>query len=211
MGCIYFITDGKFVKIGFSNNLKQRLVAMQSHSPYDLKTVYVSEGTEKLERLFHDLFKDLKVRGEWFKYSGNLYEFIEYCTENGYVIIDKNTRDVNLSNKLRNLVDLYNKVLNDINNEKQDIIRTTSEINSILANIRREGYVIHKVQYEEAEMNYTTTVRATGGSMITTVPSKLANDLNLVLGDFITWTMEISEKGTKLIVTPNQSKKNDKK
>ncbi len=66
------------------------------------------------------------------------------------------------------------------------------------------------IEITSMKISYKTKVRETGGSIITTIPMSFVKGLNIEPGDSLDWTMELSEKGATLIVTPNKSKKNDK-
>jgi DNA-binding transcriptional ArsR family regulator len=71
---IYFIreTDSNFVKIGITNNVKERLSKLQTGNP---KTLYISktyEGNIYGETILHDYFKDYHFNLEWFKFDKKL-------------------------------------------------------------------------------------------------------------------------------------------
>jgi hypothetical protein len=75
---IYFIGNKQFdvVKIGVANHIKSRLKGIQTSCPFDLTLLFSTDGTTSLERRYHQLFKDQRIRGEWFKLSGPIQEFI---------------------------------------------------------------------------------------------------------------------------------------
>lgn len=81
---IYFICDGDFVKIGISDNPEKRLSHLQTSNPKKLTLLYTMDGNETLEKLLHSIFSQYRVRGEWFEYTGSLYEFIYLSIEEGY-------------------------------------------------------------------------------------------------------------------------------
>ena len=63
-----------FVKIGSTCNLRSRIVAVQSASPYDVQFAYAVKGFGaswhcELETQVHSLLSDKRVRGEWFEVS----------------------------------------------------------------------------------------------------------------------------------------------
>lgn len=66
---IYFITDGQYVKIGFTgkDDVTERLTALQIGNPKELKVIGVIEGDRETERILHTVFAPLKAQGEWFK------------------------------------------------------------------------------------------------------------------------------------------------
>lgn len=87
---IYFIGNDEYVKIGIANNPKKRLEALQTANHTHLRIIYTMPGNETLERLLHMIFRDYKIRGEWFTYSGALKKFIKCFKDEGFFITGKN-------------------------------------------------------------------------------------------------------------------------
>ena len=76
MNCVYFVTDGEFVKIGIAKLFAKRLCGLQTGSPREIKPLCVCIfddyiWAQKYEKLLHDYFTDKHVRGEWFKIDEN--------------------------------------------------------------------------------------------------------------------------------------------
>lgn len=69
---IYFIRSGKYVKIGYSKNPKKRLDELQTGNPEKLKLIAVMQGNLQTEKSLHDLYSNKRIRGEWFRYIGDL-------------------------------------------------------------------------------------------------------------------------------------------
>lgn len=72
--CVYFITDGDYIKIGVAASLPNRIKQLQTGNPRKLKAIYVIEAKNqrdalKMEADFHNYFKDKKCIGEWFLIS----------------------------------------------------------------------------------------------------------------------------------------------
>tara|TARA_Y100001973_G_C5206952_1_gene342190 strand:+ start:1684 stop:2292 length:609 start_codon:yes stop_codon:yes gene_type:complete len=70
-GEVYIISDGRYVKIGFTSNYKDRLPKLQCGNPNKLKKITVIKNkTEQEEKKLHRNLKnnhsDLYVRGEWY-------------------------------------------------------------------------------------------------------------------------------------------------
>lgn len=84
-GKIYFIltSDGKFVKIGYSINVDQRIHDLQDSCPLDLILIGCVYGSMKEEKRLHSEFNKYSVRGEW--YHANLelltqiHNYIDMC------------------------------------------------------------------------------------------------------------------------------------
>lgn len=70
LGQVYFITDGEFIKIGFSTNPEDRLRSIQTgySRPLSLLGV-IHHQTQHDERIYHVAFKESRVRGEWFRFD----------------------------------------------------------------------------------------------------------------------------------------------
>jgi len=66
---LYYIqAQNGLVKIGITRNLPSRLASLQSSSPILLRVVrtFDSKYVPQWEIFWHKLFKDFRVRGEWF-------------------------------------------------------------------------------------------------------------------------------------------------
>lgn len=74
--CVYFIQAGDHgpVKVGLSTTggLTDRLRTLQIGNAETLAVRRVVIGDEPLERLLHGHFAELRIRGEWFSYEGEL-------------------------------------------------------------------------------------------------------------------------------------------
>lgn len=79
---IYFALalDGPFVKIGYSCNPTKRVKDLQTACPHKLKLAGVKPGTQADEKIIHDMFSKDRLHGEWFKASGDVLDYIQYCT-----------------------------------------------------------------------------------------------------------------------------------
>jgi hypothetical protein len=69
---IYFISDGKKIKIGISIDPERRLKSLQTGSSNTLRLVEIVSGNDKLERQLHEYYKDYHERGEWFNIKEEL-------------------------------------------------------------------------------------------------------------------------------------------
>jgi hypothetical protein len=69
-GFVYFAgpLEGP-IKVGFTNNVAERLRGLQTASPVDLVLWAVIPGTLTCEAAWHDVLADERVRGEWFALS----------------------------------------------------------------------------------------------------------------------------------------------
>jgi len=75
---VYFIRAGVNgpVKIGVTRNLKHRLEILGAGNHHELKCLHTIDGTVELERAMHRRFEQQHIRGEWFRYEGELRSFI---------------------------------------------------------------------------------------------------------------------------------------
>ena len=73
---IYFLGAGRFVKIGFTDNLKLRMSEIQVGCPYKMKLLAYCEGGFDEEYRFQDMAAYYRYRGEWFRLSGQLRDWL---------------------------------------------------------------------------------------------------------------------------------------
>lgn len=64
------------IKIGLTRDLRARLNALQTGSPYPLRVLAALPGTEAEEHELHTRFADLRLSGEWFRPEPRLLEFV---------------------------------------------------------------------------------------------------------------------------------------
>ena len=70
--CVYFVTDGEFVKIGSAASLPNRIKQLQTGNARKLKALFVvnvenQDEAIKTEHDIHKMFENYHVSGEWFK------------------------------------------------------------------------------------------------------------------------------------------------
>jgi len=78
-GFIYFIVsvDG-YVKIVYSKDIHIRLGDLQVGNPHHLSLEYFEEGSRKDEQDYHNKFYSYRKRGEWFRHSGGLKNWLRH-------------------------------------------------------------------------------------------------------------------------------------
>src|SRR5258708_3236572 len=84
---VYFIqqvTGLKFIKIGRAQSVECRLHNLQISSPDQLMVVAVIESEDE-DRIYHRQFSQDCVRGEWFRPSNALLNFIGNIPKTNYV------------------------------------------------------------------------------------------------------------------------------
>ena len=74
---IYFIQCADFIKIGFSTNVHRRFYTIQNGNPHTLTILKTIPGTKEDEKRFHKRFAHLRVRNEWFKFTGSLKKYLD--------------------------------------------------------------------------------------------------------------------------------------
>lgn len=87
---IYFITNGKSVKIGYTkNNIERRLKQLQTSCPQKLFILGWIDGDKEKEKELHIQFSNSRIRsnGEWFNPTEDLLDYINKNNkkENTYV------------------------------------------------------------------------------------------------------------------------------
>lgn len=61
------LKDNGLFKIGYSTNIQERLKTLNSHSPERINLIYCEKASLQKETELHQLFKEYKHHGEWFK------------------------------------------------------------------------------------------------------------------------------------------------
>lgn len=74
---IYFLRAGEFVKIGKSKRWKSRMSNMQVGSPYTIVPLLILVGPPIIEKKLHNQFRHDHFRGEWFRMSQAIRNFIK--------------------------------------------------------------------------------------------------------------------------------------
>ena len=90
---IYFIEqdcDGGYMKIGVAGNVSKRMYGLQCASPHKLNLIGFynihKPFTEiQIEQALHKFFKAARMRGEWFRPSCYMYDFIGRASRIGVV------------------------------------------------------------------------------------------------------------------------------
>lgn len=69
-GYIYLISDDRYIKIGITKNIKNRINSIQHGNP-DANIIYYKyiENYVNIEKILHEKYKSKKIKGEWFKLS----------------------------------------------------------------------------------------------------------------------------------------------
>lgn len=76
---IYFIQAGKNgpIKIGFTqNSINDRLNSLQNATYEELELIGTCNGEIEDEKKIHSIFNSIKIRGEWFRPTEDLLNFI---------------------------------------------------------------------------------------------------------------------------------------
>jgi hypothetical protein len=79
---VYFMGSGSDgpIKIGMSFDPDRRVKDIQTASPEEIRVLAQVSGDQDVERMFHGVFAPDHIRGEWFKRSPTLLEFIRVAT-----------------------------------------------------------------------------------------------------------------------------------
>lgn len=88
----YFISNGKNVKIGFSNDPRSRVKELQTASDSKLILLHTEQNKDDLtrERELHLEFSNDHIIGEWFRPSKELVSFLNERLTNKYIKVIEN-------------------------------------------------------------------------------------------------------------------------
>lgn len=76
---IYFVTDGRYVKIGSTTDIEKRLAGLQTGNPKKLTIMFAipwMRNYKYLESRFHRCFEKRRLVGEWFNLKKEDFERI---------------------------------------------------------------------------------------------------------------------------------------
>lgn len=77
IGTIYFLQNAEgYIKIGFSRDLKSRLVTLQVGSASAQHLLGTLTGSDRMDTELKHRFRRLRVRGEWHRPEKPLLDFI---------------------------------------------------------------------------------------------------------------------------------------
>ncbi len=82
---VYIIKCQNFYKIGITNDIKERLVALQTGNPFEISLVKTYDLPKSFETTVHELLTDAKYheRGEWFRFTDGgmeaIIELFDHC------------------------------------------------------------------------------------------------------------------------------------
>jgi hypothetical protein len=80
-GHVYFIRCGDKVKIGYSARPMDRLKALQTAHPEELQILRIMPGDQRTETRLHYMFRQHRVRGEWFLLAPEILQYIKIPEE----------------------------------------------------------------------------------------------------------------------------------
>lgn len=82
-GFVYFIQgeSGGPIKIGYTTDIKQRLVKLQSGCVDILKVLLMVPGNMMYEQYLHGKFENYRLKGEWYKPDPKLFEYMDKLRE----------------------------------------------------------------------------------------------------------------------------------
>ena len=79
MGNVYFAKCGGLVKIGYAQDIAERLVQLQTGNPRGIQIVAVVRNVlPSVEKHYHRAFAEYRERGEWFRHEGALSAVIRH-------------------------------------------------------------------------------------------------------------------------------------
>ena len=122
-GYIYFIQQGLDgqIKIGYSQDPKDRLKTLQTSNPRELRLLLTLQGNEDYERKLHKQFERHKLKGEWFEPHEDVLIFIEN-NKSGDVALER----------------IENTILG-LQSEIEELKRENVELKKTISNFRKES------------------------------------------------------------------------
>lgn len=102
---VYFLeaVGLNLVKIGSTNRVTSRFVALQAACPVEVRMLKVTKGRRRDEVALHKRFAEHRVRFEWFRLAP-LREFIASLPDDDPVLCDRIPRSCNSLREVRRMV-----------------------------------------------------------------------------------------------------------
>lgn len=101
-----------YLKIGYTQNLEERLKAYNTHSA-EFELVNSMEGGPELESFAHKLLAEYNIKGEWFKEDPMVY-YVWELTKQEYIIRDQENKINKQEKTIKELKDSFDKLSKDI-------------------------------------------------------------------------------------------------
>ena len=76
-GRVYFVRSGDLIKIGFAQNVNERISDLRTASASQIHLIVSIRGSRYSEQCLHWQFRPSRERGEWFRETDDLRAFIE--------------------------------------------------------------------------------------------------------------------------------------
>jgi hypothetical protein len=80
-GFVYFVECDDFIKIGYTESVEDRVRALATATPYPLTVLATINGSQNTESCLHSRFADARHKGEWFRKTPELLDYIESAKE----------------------------------------------------------------------------------------------------------------------------------
>lgn len=132
---IYFITDGEYVKIGFTDkdDVQQRLSTLQTGNARELTLLGTMQGGRESEMLLHQVFSSLRVRGEWFLLTPQ----IKTVSEPRYSYISLTPTRKRILNAFRDQPDAtITEIAGQLGVTRQAVSKQVKQMNGVLHEVR---------------------------------------------------------------------------
>lgn len=80
---VYFIgsKEMEYIKIGTARDVYKRLDGIQTSLPFDMEILFTFPGNRESETKAHKAFGEYRKRGEWFRNTGKLNDYIKYMMD----------------------------------------------------------------------------------------------------------------------------------
>ena len=74
---VYMLYSQGLIKIGFTTDHIRRFDSLRSMSAVPMSVVWLAHGTRRIEQMLHRGFANDRVRGEWFRLSPSIRNFLQ--------------------------------------------------------------------------------------------------------------------------------------
>jgi len=166
---VYFIKSKDAVKIGISNNIRRRMIALQHENAEKIELLHFLETNSYTdafwcEACLHAHFEKYHIHGEWFKLTQEILKFIELIKTGKFYSKSFSYKKIIKSLRLKIIQELSLQNINFIKQIKRDLILLFPNRRSgdrSLAEIIKEWIADRNTKFttKEISINFNLTTR----------------------------------------------------
>lgn len=142
---LYLIKSGKYVKIGYTDNIRSRIQNYRTHNP-TVEVLGLRDGDNSMEQKYHEIFKHRLFQGEWFELPEYMIKYLvkyhftipyEHSSNNCFRLNSIRDKYQKQYLELKDSIDSYKQLIKSLY-EKIVVTRITQDINTLQFTVQEE-------------------------------------------------------------------------